>query len=203
MSNTVYILDDDEAVADSVAELAQSVGLHTQVFTDPQLFLAAQPLPVPGCVVIDVRMPKMSGIDVQTALNELGSPLKLVFITGHGDVTTAVKAMRDGAVDFLLKPVREQELLDSIQRALQSVEYVTLSNQGEDSEQVKKRISTLTEREEQLMRAVVRGDANKVIAADLGISQRTVEIHRSNMMEKMGVRRLADLVRNCLMAGVA
>ncbi|MCX4028477.1 response regulator transcription factor [Endozoicomonas sp. SM1973] len=193
---TVFIIDDDEAVRDSLGLLMQSVGQSVEVYASPADFLAAYNENRPGCIVMDIRMPGMSGLELQAKLNEMHCILPIIFITGHGDVQMAVQAIKNGAMNFIQKPFRDQELLDLINDGLKL-----------DSEQRKellehkeilKRLATLTDREREVLHHVVEGKANKVIAADISLSQRTVEIHRSRVMEKMGTKSLAHLVRQIM-----
>lgn len=189
----IYVVDDDDAVRDSLSALLKSVGLAVETFASPHAFLETYTPELAGCLVLDIRMPGMSGLELQQRLNELQSILPIIFITGHGDVPMAVEAMQEGAVDFVQKPFRDQELLDRINKALEknSSDYDGLMKEHE----IRERIEDLTAREIQVMRAVCDGQANKVIALDLGVSQRTVEIHRARVMDKMGARSVAHLVR--------
>ena len=196
----VYVVDDDSAVRDSLRMLLKSVGLDCQTFESATAFLDGFEVGHHACLVADIRMPGMSGLDLQTELNRRQVHLPLVFITGHGDVPMAVDAMKAGALDFIEKPFRDQDLLDRINQAL--AEDQDWRQKGEQTQAILQRIETLTPREKEVMNRVVRGDANKVIAFDLGVSQRTVEIHRARVMQKMGVRSLAQLVRMASMAGL-
>ena len=190
---TVFIVDDDEAVRNSLCLLLKSLKLAAVAYGSAAEFLAAHNPELPGCAVLDVRMPGMSGLELQDRLMERRSPLPIVFITGHGDVPMAVEAMRHGAFEFLQKPFRDQELIDCIQRAVAR----DLQNRAQlgEREQILARLKTLTSREVEVLGLVTQGKANKVVAADLGISQRTVEVHRAHLMEKMGASSLAQLVR--------
>ena len=196
MSNgepTVFIVDDDDEVRDSLEDLVDSVGLKAEIFASAQEFLAAYDPLRAGCLVLDIRMPGMSGLELQEKLGEQQAVLPIIFITGHGDVPMAVEAMRRGAVDFIQKPFRDQDLLDRINSAL--AQGVGRREDMEEQRAIEERIHSLTRRERQVMEMVVEGKANKVIAIDLGLSQRTVEVHRANVMEKMRAKTLADLVR--------
>lgn len=193
MDQTVYVIDDDDAVRDSIGFLLRSVDLQGQLYPSAQAFLDDYDGRESGCLVLDVRMPGMSGLELQQELRARGSALPIIFITGHGDIPMAVEALKQGAADFLPKPFRDQDLLDRIHQALEQERDARESN--ERIREVQQRIDTLTPREREVMTMVAEGKANKVIAIDLGISQRTVEIHRAKVMEKMGVRALADLVR--------
>jgi len=190
---TVFVVDDDEPVRDAIAMLLDTVDLPCETFASAQDFLGAYDASRTGCLVLDIRMPGMSGLELHERLLELQAPVPIVFITGHGDIPMAVEAMKRGALDFIRKPFRDQELLDRIQEALsvdeaQRAEYAGL-------EQVRARVASLTPREKEVFLRVADGQANKVVAIDLGISERTVEIHRSQVMQKTGARTLADLVR--------
>ena len=196
MSNgepTVFIVDDDDEVRDSLEDLVDSVGLKAEIFASAQEFLAAYDPLRAGCLVLDIRMPGMSGLELQEKLGEQQAVLPIIFITGHGDVPMAVEAMRRGAVDFIQKPFRDQDLLDRINSAL--AQGVGRREDMEEQRAIEERIHSLTRRERQVMEMVVEGKANKVIAIDLGLSQRTVEVHRANVMEKMRAKTLAGLVR--------
>ena len=189
----VYIVDDDEAVRDSIGMLLETVDIPYVTYPDAQSFLAeADPSQV-NCLVLDIRMPGMSGLELQEKLASMEVDVPIVFITGHGDIPMAVEAMRRGAVDFLRKPFRDQELLDRIQEALSQ----DAQNRGQaaDVESLRARVAELTPREQEVFKRVASGQANKVIAIELGISERTVEIHRSQVMHKTGARSLAELVR--------
>jgi FixJ family two-component response regulator len=188
----VYIVDDDQAVRDSLGMLMKSVGLASATFESAVDFLQSYDAKTHSCLVADIRMPEMSGLELQEALLQQQATIPVVFITGHGDVPMAVNAMKAGAADFLQKPFRDQDLLDKIYRALQSDKASRVSRL--EAEETRKRIDTLTPREKEVMRMVVDGKANKIIAFDLGVSQRTVELHRARVMRKMGARSLAALV---------
>ena len=190
---TVFVVDDDEAVRGSIKLLLKTLGLATQAFASAQEFLATFDKGRGGCLLLDIRMPGMSGLELQEELNARGAMLPIIFITGHGDVPMAVEAMQRGAMDFLQKPFRDQDLLDRITKGLEK------DRAGRDllgnREHIGARIATLTPRELEVMTLVTQGKANKVIAGDLNLSQRTVEIHRAHVMEKMGANSLAHLVR--------
>jgi len=192
----VFIVDDDEAVRGSLRMLMRSVGLQAQALGSAPEFLEAYDRRQPGCLVLDVRMPGMSGLELQQQLNQRGATIPVIFISGHADVPMAVEAMQHGAFDFLQKPFRDQELLDRVQRALA---HDAQSRASLDAgAQIRERIESLTPRERQVMQLVTHGKANKVVGAELGVSQRTVEIHRAHVMEKMHARSLAELVRMVL-----
>jgi FixJ family two-component response regulator len=189
----VYVVDDDEPVRDAIGMLLDSVDIPFEAYDSATAFLDARADAAHGVLVLDIRMPGMSGLDLQRALDERNSPLPIIFITGHGDVPMAVEAMRRGAIDFIRKPFRDQELLDRINEAL----VVDNAQQRRTAEQAntRERIGALTPREQQVFERVAAGQANKVIALDLEISERTVEIHRSQVMRKTQSKTLADLVR--------
>jgi len=190
---TVFVVDDDEAVRASLKLLLKTLGLPAQTYASAQEFLATFDERRGGCLVLDIRMPGMSGLELQEELNTRGAMLPIIFITGHGDVPMAVEAMQRGAMDFLQKPFRDQDLLDRISEALAKdrAGRELLGNR----ERIRARVAALTPREREVMALVTQGKANKVIAADLDLSQRTVEIHRAHVMEKMGANSLAHLVR--------
>ena len=191
--STVYVVDDDEGMRRALGALLSTVGYQTAILSRASEFLAKYDPDQPSCLVLDIRMPEMSGLELQQQLNRAGSMVPVIFITGHGDVPMAVQAMKEGAFEFIQKPFREQDLLDRINHALQH-DAENRANLARRTE-VLKRLDSLTPRERQVMDLVVRGDANKVIAIDLGLSERTVEIHRAKVMEKMGARSVAHLVK--------
>ena len=189
----VYVIDDDEAVRDSLSILLESVGLPHQTFASAAEFLEVYDPERHACLVSDIRMPGISGLDLQERLLELHAGLPLIFITGHGDVPMAVKAMKRGATDFIQKPFRDQDLIDCIHKALEQ-DRSRRAGQLEER-QIRERLNSLTPRELEVMERVISGQANKVIAMDLGVSQRTVELHRSRVMHKLKMRSLAELVQ--------
>lgn len=197
---TVYVVDDDDAVRDALTMLLRSVGQPVEAFDSGVAFMERYRPDLAGCLILDIRMPKMSGLEVQQRLRELGSTLPVIFITGHGDIPMAVQAIKEGAADFIQKPFRDQDLLDRIHSALE----LDMRHRFEDSQRatLQTRLESLTEREREVMLMVVAGKANKVIALDLNLSQRTVEIHRARVMEKMQARSLADLVKMAIDLGV-
>jgi len=195
----VYIVDDDDGMRRALTVLMTTVGYHPMAFARPTEFLAKYDPNQPGVLVLDVRMPEMSGLEVQQHLNRNGSMLPVILVTGHGDVPMAVQAMKDGAFDFLQKPFRDQDLLDRINAALkQDAQNRASVDRLAD---LRQRAESLTPREREVMAHVVDGKANKVIAIDLGLSERTVEIHRANVMEKMDARSVAHLVKMHLTLG--
>jgi FixJ family two-component response regulator len=190
---TVFIVDDDDAVLDSIAELVMSVGLRAATFRSAQEFRDSFNPERPGCLVLDVRMAHTSGLALQEQLNAIGARIPIVFISGHGDISIAIKTIKAGAVDFVQKPYHEQQLLDSINEALRrdaDTRQVTDNGEG-----FAERLSALTERERDILEHVVQGLSSKSIARVLDISYRTVELHRSHIMEKLRVRSVADLIR--------
>lgn len=192
----VFVVDDDDAVRNSLRLLLRSSSLEAVTHASANEFLTSYDDTIPGCLILDVRMPDMTGLELQRQLHLKGSSLPIIFITGHGDIPMAVDAMRLGAFDFLQKPFRDEDLLERVRRALEHDRVQRLERRGRDDVAI--RIASLTPREKEVMELVTRGLANKVIAADLGLSQRTVEIHRSRVMEKMGADSLAQLVRMTL-----
>jgi RNA polymerase sigma factor (sigma-70 family) len=191
--STVYIVDDDQAIRHAMELLMRSVGLDYEIFHSADDFLSNHSNERAGCLVLDIRMPGLGGLELQEKLNDTGSTMPVIFITGHGDVPMAVEAMQKGAVDFIQKPFRDQELLDRVGEALKTDQERRSAR--EEKAEVLTRIEKLTNRERQVLDLVVTGKPNKVIAYELGVSQRTVEIHRARVMEKMQAKSLADLVR--------
>jgi len=189
----VYVVDDDDSMRRALSLLLSTVGYETAAFARPGEFLSFLKPDDPGCLVLDIRMPEMSGLEVQLQLNKMGCMLPIIFVTGHGDVPMAVQAMKAGAFEFIQKPFRDQDLLDKINDALRH-DAENRKNVARRAE-VLRRLESLTPRERQVMDLVVEGGANKVIAIDLGLSERTVEIHRAKVMEKMGARSVAHLVK--------
>lgn len=190
---TVFIVDDDAAIRFAMQALMDSVDVKHEIFASGDEFLAKVDDHRPGCLVLDIRMPGLGGLELQEELLRRGNTLPIIFITGHGDVPMAVEAMQKGAVDFIQKPFRDQDLLDRIREAL-STDRKRRQEQ-EQHDEVESRLSRLTNREREVFDLVVTGKPNKVIAYELGVSQRTVEIHRARVMEKMRARSLADLVK--------
>ncbi|HTT05767.1 MAG TPA: response regulator transcription factor [Steroidobacteraceae bacterium] len=190
---TVFVIDDDEAVRNSLRLLLKSVGLAVRTFASAQEFLPTYAADQPGCLILDIRMPGMSGLELQQQLNLRGATIPVVFITGHGDIPMAVEAMQHGAFDFLQKPFRDQDLIDRVQRALER--DASIRAQLRSTDQIREHLASLTPREREVLDLVTAGKPNKVMAGDLGVSQRTIEIHRARVMEKMHARSLAQLVR--------
>ncbi len=189
---TVYVVDDDEAVRDSIKELVESVDLKAETFSSAQSFLESYTPDQSGCLVLDVRMAKMSGLALQARLREVGATLPIIFVSGHGDINMAVGVMKAGAVDFIQKPYHEQSLLESIHSALK------LDVQNRDKSQNKdtweQYVAVLTPREREVMELLLQGHANKAIADRLSVSPRTVEVHRRHVLEKYKVKSVMQLM---------
>ena len=189
----VFVIDDDAGIRDGLQLLLETTGQTVQVYANARDFLADFTPSMNGCLLLDIRMPNMSGLELQTHLNDLQSTLPIIFISGHGDIPMAVEAMRQGALDFIRKPFREQDLLERINQAL-LIAY-NLHQQQRMAGELQSKLALLSERERQIFTSVANGDMNKVIASDLGISERTVEVHRSQLMKKLKIKTLAQLVR--------
>ena len=192
-SPTVFIVDDDPAIRFAMQALMDSVNVQHEIYGSGDEFLEKVEEHRPGCLVLDIRMPGLGGLELQEELITRGSTLPIIFITGHGDVPMAVDAMQKGAVDFIQKPFRDQDLLDRVREALMTDKE--RRKEQEKHAEVEKRLGRLTNREREVFDLVVTGKPNKVIAYELGVSQRTVEIHRARVMEKMQAKSLADLVK--------
>jgi FixJ family two-component response regulator len=190
---TVFIVDDDRGMRQSIQDLVESVGLRAESFATGGEFLKRKPTNDPSCLVLDVRLPQMSGLDFQRQLAETGMQIPIIFITAHGDIPMSVRALKSGAVEFLTKPFRDQDLLDAIQEALQR-DRATQDQQAEIHD-LQERYGTLTAREQQVMALVVSGMLNKQIASEIGASEATVKVHRGNVMHKMKAGSVVDLVR--------
>lgn len=192
-SGTVFIVDDDSGIRSSIRTLMKSIGLQAVAYASASEFLGAYQPHQDGCLILDIRMPGVSGLELQQALNEKGAVIPVIFITGHADIPMAVEAMRHGAFDFLQKPFRDQDLIDRVQEALTRDK----ETRGELREhgRIRARIASLTPREREVLELLTTGKANKMMAQDLGLSQRTVEIHRAHVMEKMAAKSIAQLVR--------
>jgi FixJ family two-component response regulator len=190
---TVFIIDDDRGMRQAVQDLVESVGLRAESFATAPEFLSRQPTSDPSCLVLDVRLPQMSGLDFQRRLTEIGMQIPIIFITAHGDVPMSVSALKSGAVEFLTKPFRDQDLLDAIQQAVQR-DRAAREQQAEVHE-LHGLYQALTARERQVMGLVVSGLVNKQIASEIGASEATVKIHRGNVMQKMQAESLIELVR--------
>ena len=189
----VFVVDDDDAICRSLQLLIEDIGLEVRTCNSAQQFLSDYDPAQPGCLVLDVRMSGMSGLELQSRLCELGIDIPTIIITGHGDVPMAVEAMKAGALDFIEKPIRDQVLLDSIQKAIKADKLAREARK--QCADFQARIGALTERERQVMDLLLLGKANKVIAYDLGISQKTVDFHRGNVLSKLDVSSVVDLVR--------
>ena len=195
---TVHIVDDEEAVRKSLAFLLTMSGFTVRVHDSATAFLAAAPSIRNGCLITDLRMPDLSGVELLRRLSEIGAAMPSIVITGHGDVPMAVDAMKAGALDFIEKPFEEDVLIEAIKRA---AAQLARTNGGEDVSAIRARLELLSEREREVLAAVVAGHANKTIAYDLSISPRTVEVHRANVMSKMDAKSLPELVRMAIAAG--
>ena len=189
----VYVIDDDGSVRTALSSLIRSVGLRVEGFASASEFVAANRTDTPSCLILDVRLPGVSGLDFQTELAKANTLIPIIFITGHGDIPMSVKAMKAGAVEFLTKPFRDQDLLDAIQVALER----SRSNQESEraTSDLKARFETLTPREQEVMARVTGGLLNKQVAAEIGVSEITVKVHRGNVTRKMGAKSFAELVR--------
>jgi FixJ family two-component response regulator len=197
---TVFLVDDDPSILRALTRLLRAGGHAVSAFRSPRDFLAQHDPAVPGCVVLDLAMPGLNGLELQTALAASGCQRPIIFVSGHGDVPSSVRAMKAGAVDFLTKPVSEENLLAAIRRAIDRDRLMRQARA--ELAAIGERLNTLTPREREVLQHVVSGQLNKQIAADLGTVEKTVKVHRSRVMEKMGVRSLADLVRMAERIGV-
>jgi FixJ family two-component response regulator len=197
----VFVIDDDASIRESLKSLIRSVGLHVELFGTAQEFLERKPADVPSCLVLDVRLPGISGLNFQNQLAQAHIPIPLIFITGHGDIAMSVRAMKAGAVEFLTKPFRDQDLLDAIELALEK-DRRRRQQEAEKSE-LKSKYESLTPREREVFPLVISGRLNKQIAAELATSETTVKVHRGQLMKKMGADSLADLVRMAEKLGIS
>jgi FixJ family two-component response regulator len=197
---TVYLVDDDPDLLKAIARLLESAGLNVATFASARLFLDNYDRKVPGCLVLDLAMPGINGLELQRALEQQASPLPIIFLTGRGDIATSVQAMKHGATDFLTKPVDDTTLIAAIQEALAS-DLRRRRTSGE-RERVAKCLESLTGRERQVLELIVAGRLNKQIAAELGATEKTIKFHRGNLMRKMGVRAVAELVKLAERAGI-
>jgi RNA polymerase sigma factor (sigma-70 family) len=189
----VFVVDDDTSLRESLKDLIRSVGLQVEAFASAHEFLRSKRPDVPGCLVLDVRLKGLSGLDLQRRMAETETEIPIIFITGHGDIPMTVRAMKAGAVEFLTKPFRDQELLDAIQHALEHDRKAR--EQRAETEELRSRFDSLTPREREVMALVVAGLLNKQIAGELGTSEASVKVHRQHVMEKIGAGSLAELVR--------
>ena len=196
---TVFVIDDDKAVRDSLRWLIGSVGLPVELFISARAFLDSGRTDRPGCIVVDVRMPGISGLDLQDELVRRGIDLPLIVITAHGDVRMAVRAMKAGAIEFIEKPINDQQFLDAVQKAV--AKSLAAQTDRMYRTELRRRLAGLTARERQVLDLVVAGRPNKVVAHELAISEKTVEAHRARIMIKMAAKSFAELVREVMLAG--
>ena len=196
----VYVVDDNAAIRRTLQRLLKSVGLEVKTFGSARQFLDHERPDGAACIVLDVRMPSMSGLDLQQELAAVGADLPIIFITGHSDVPVAVKAMKDGAVDFLTKPFNNQELLDAVHRALE--QHQRMRTERAEREEIQRRVNRLTPREHEVLALVVTGMLNKQIGAELGIAEKTIKVHRARVMKKMQAKSLAELVHLASKVGI-
>ena len=199
-SPTVFVIDDDAAVRKAVSRLLRSAGIAVAVFASPGEFLAQHDPDMPGCLVLDLAMPDINGLQLQTTLGKKGCTLPIIFLTGQGDVSNSVQAMKHGAFDFFSKPVKEKDLLPAVRAAIER-DAVARREQAKLSE-ICARLDTLTPREREVLQHVVAGKLNKQIASDLGITEATIKMHRARVMAKMKVQAVADLVRLAELCGI-
>ena len=196
----VFVVDDDASVRDSLGSLFRSVGLRVELFGSADDFLQSQRPDAPCCLVLDVRLPGLSGLEFQTELIRMGINVPIIFLSGHGDIPMTVKAMKSGAVEFLTKPCRDQDLLDAVRRAL--VEHRSQFDEAKQVAALRSNFAALTAREKEIIAFVTAGLMNKQIAAQLGLNEGTVKMHRGNIMRKMQARSLAELVRMADVLGI-
>lgn len=197
---TVFVIDDDAAVLNALARLLRSIGLNAATFATPQAFLEQFDPSLSGCLVLDVAMPTLNGLELQQELADRGSELPVIFLTGHGDIPMSVRAMKQGAADFLTKPVHDQDLIAAVHAAIEK-DRINWRTRAELAG-IHQRLATLTPRELEVMKHVVAGRLNKQIAADLGTTEKTIKVHRAHLMAKLKVRTLADLVRLAERGGI-
>jgi FixJ family two-component response regulator len=190
---TVFIVDDDHGMRQAIHDLVESVGLRAESFATGDEFLSTKKIGRPSCLVLDVRLPQMSGLDFQRRLAESGMQIPIIFVTAHGDIPMSVRALKSGAVEFLTKPFRDQDLLDAIQQALERDRIAQV--QEAETHDLQQRYRALTAREHEVMALVISGMLNKQIASEIGASEATVKIHRGNVMHKMQAASVVDLVR--------
>lgn len=197
---TVYVVDDDISVREALKNLLRSVGLKVETFESADKFLSSKPATAPGCLILDVRLPGLSGLDLQRQLAEASHEIPIVFITGHGDIPMSVRAIKSGAVEFLTKPFRDQDLLDAVRQAVERDREAR--RRETEVAGLRERYASLTTREQEVLRFVVRGLINKQIAAKIGISEPTVKLHRGRLMGKMQAESLANLISMAQQLGV-
>jgi FixJ family two-component response regulator len=197
----VFIIDDDISVREGISDLLRSVGLGVQTFASTQEFVDSKRPDAPGCIILDVRLPGRSGLELQQTLGQLGIQLPVIFISGHGDIPISVRAMKSGAMEFLTKPINEQELLDAVQAGIER----DRANRQDNAlaTELRARFNSLTPREREIMSLVVSGNLNKQIGFQVGLSEMTVKVHRSHVMQKMRAKSLVDLVRMADKLGVS
>ena len=197
----VFIIDDDISVRDGISDLLRSVGLDAHTYGSTQEFVSSKRPDASGCIILDVRLPGRSGLDFQQTLRELGIRLPVIFITGHGDIPISVRAMKSGAIEFLTKPINEQQLLDAVHAAIE----LDRANRQDNAltKELRARFDSLTPREREIMSLVVSGKLNKQIGFQVGLSEMTVKVHRSHVMQKMQAKSLVDLVRMADKLGVS
>ena len=199
-SPTVFIVDDDSAVLKSLARLLRSARLNVMAFGSPQEFLERHNPRAPGCLVLDLAMPGLNGLELQAALTVKGSAIPIIFLTGHGNIPTSVQAMKRGALDFLTKPVNDDDLLKAVQVAIEKDRIARIARA--ELEDIQARLDSLTPREREVLTHVVSGQLNKQTAADLGTVEKTIKVHRGRVMEKMKVHSVAELVHLAERAGI-
>jgi len=199
-SPTVFIVDDDSAVLKSLARLLRSARLNVMAFGSPQEFLERHDPRAPGCLVLDLAMPGLNGLELQAALTVKGSAIPIIFLTGHGNIPTSVQAMKRGALDFLTKPVNDDDLLKAVQVAIEKDRIARIARA--ELEDIQARLDSLTPREREVLTHVVSGQLNKQTAADLGTVEKTIKVHRGRVMEKMKVHSVAELVHLAERAGI-
>lgn len=193
---TVFVVEDDETNRQLMKDLFEFVDLKVELFPSGDAFLAAMPVHGPGCILLDVRMPGISGLDLQARLSQTKLDLPIIIVTAHGDTQMAVRAMKEGAFDFVEKPINNQVLLDTVNKAL--TESRRIGAEFREQESIQKRLDLLTPRETDVLRMIAQGKLNKQIAFELGITQRTVEVHRARVMEKIQAKTVADLLRTVM-----
>ena len=198
---TVCVVDDDPSVLRAIGRLVRVAGWNVTTFSSPHEYLSQHNPDVPGCLVLDVRMPGLSGLELQQTLARSGNHVPIIFLTGNGDIPMSVRAMKSGAVDFLSKPCRDEDLLGAIQHAVERDQR--LRRERAESKSIDARLAKLTPREQQVMLGVVAGHMNKHIASRLGTVEKTIKVHRGRMMKKLGLRSVADLVRLAEKAGIS